>query len=201
MIDNPILSRRNILVLHGIYPKDFDHITNDVGGYQHVPIQLEASHINRTRTVVYGSVPKRFTTAAEWPKFSNLKCWECDLFPESYPKFIPLNPEVDGYGRDVCDSYGNFDEWECAAKWVAEKFSPTQRKDILDAMRIFESKFTGKTRQKIPAAPSKTLMKAYCGELGLTEAQYKEKRTKIREDYSSSVYKLEHLAEKREGVN
>lgn len=175
--------RSNILILKGVYPKDFAPI--DTIYEKLPPVQPEAN-------VVYTEMPRKFTSTRTWPEFSNLKCWECDQMPTGSPKFIPVNPERDADGNDICDVYGHFDEWNCAVRYIEREFSREQQWDALKLLTLFESKFSGRRREKIMPAPSKTAMKAYCGPSGITTKQYREKIASLNTDYDLSEYKLEN---------
>lgn len=181
--------RTNLLILRGVYPKDFapiDSIYEKSSSTDVTQVKLEP-------IVVYTEIPKRFISVESWPNFSNLKCWECDQLPASYPKFIPVNPERDKDGNDVCETHGHFCEWNCAVRFVAKEFPKEQQWDTLQSICLFESKFSGKRREKIIAAPSKTCMKQYCGNSGITPKQYREKMAMLNSQYDLSNYKLQHF--------
>lgn len=180
------VKRTNLLILRGIYPKDFAP-TDSI--YEKTIV----NETEKTRTeplVVYTEIPKRFTSVDTWPKFSNRKCLSCDLMPESYPAFIPHDPERDANGNDVCDvdKREHFCTWNCGARYVEKEYPKDQIWDTLKTMCLFESKFTGKLREKIPSAPSKTLMIQYGGEL--TPKQFREKINQLNIDYSLSNYQM-----------
>lgn len=177
----------NLLILRGVFPKDFapvDTIYNVVAETEKKVIEP---------SVVYTEIPRKFVSADTWIKFSNLKCWECDQMPTSYPKFIPTCPEKDKDGHDMCEPYGHFDEWNCAVRYVKKEFPTEQQPDALNLICLFESKFSDKRREKIMPSPSKTLMKAYCGQKGITPKQYKDKIAQLNSDYDLSSYKLTHF--------
>ena len=180
------IKRTNLLILRGVYPKDFAPVDSI---YDKSAVEIEKKVIEPV--VVYTEIPKKFTSVESWPQFSNLKCWSCDQLPTSYPKFIPMNPEKDKDGNDICDPYGHFDEWNCAARFVEKEFPREQQWDALQLICLIESRFSGKRREKIMPAPSKTLMKAYCGKAGITPKQYKEKIMQLNSEYDISSYRLE----------
>lgn len=177
--------KTNLLILRGVYPKDF------ASNVIHDNI-LTASKLVDTIIVptAYTEIPKKFVTVDAWPQFSNLKCWECDQLPTTFPKFIPMNPEKDKDGNDICDVHGHFCEWNCAVRYVTKEFPKDQQWDALQAICLFESKFSGIRRVKIVAAISKTCMKQYCGNSGMTSKQFREVNTKLDSDYSISNHKL-----------
>jgi len=126
----------------------------------------------------YTVIPRQFTGIDSWPKTSNLKCWECDLIPDSYPKFIPLYPCYKHDQEPTCDIYGHFDDWSCAARYIEKEF-PKNKWDMLNTLCIFEAIFSKVKKDKIPAAPHKTIMQDYCGDTGLTPSQYKKQRSML----------------------
>lgn len=185
-MDQPV-KKSTLLILRGVYPSDFS--PNDtIFDKTVVEKKIEPS-------VVYTEMPKRFLSASTWIQFSNLKCWECDQMPIGYPKFIPENPEKDKDGNDICDVLGHFCEWNCAVRYALKELPKNQQWDALKAICLFESKFSGKKKEKIQPCPPKTLMKAYCGKNGLTPKQWRDKLTSTCEDYTLSSYKMEHLRE------
>lgn len=176
-----IIKKSNILIIYGVYPKDF--ITHEI-------FVDEKTH---KPDILYTEIPKKFINVANWPTVSNLKCWGCDQIPISYPKFIPVNPEQDGNGYETCDVVGNFCEWNCVVKYVESEFPKEQQWDTLKLISRFESKFTGKYREIIMPCPPKTLMQQYCGKAGLTAKQWRDKLMFIDSSYSLSAYKTETL--------
>lgn len=157
-----------ILVIKGIYPKDF----------------VQDAKPPTANRVIYTEIPKRFTSVASWIKSSNLRCWECSMKFAGYPKFIPVNPENDGIG-DSCDVFGHFCEWNCAVRFAQREIPGAALWDTLRLISIFEAKFTGKMRKKILPAPSRTLMKQYCGHSGITKDQWRNRMEAVNIEYSS----------------
>jgi hypothetical protein len=180
----PVISKK--LILKGIYPDDF---AQNESIYEKVPQQTQ----NTEKIIVYTEIPRKFTSVKDWPQFSNLKCWTCDLIPNGYPRFIPENLEKDAEGNDICDARGNFHEWNCAVRYVLTEFPKELQWDTLQAICLFESKFSGRRREKIMPSPSKVSMKEYCGSAGLTQKQYREKINTINAEYDLTTYQMEHL--------
>lgn len=162
------------LTLKGVFPKDFTK----------PPIYTPAHSSHAVeKQVIYTETPKKFLSVEQWPQFSNLRCWECGLVLTSYPRFIPKNPDRDANGSDICDVEGVFNTWNCVVGYVYKNYPQEQRWDILEAILIFEAKFSGKRKVKIMPNPPKTLMKDYCGESGITPKQYMEKIENLNQDY------------------
>lgn len=125
-------------------------------------------------TYKYGEIPKRFNGVTNWPKTTNLLCWNCDRSVIGFPRFIPDSANVIK-GNDECDVIGNFDKWACAFAY-ANKYLPKHRYwDICANIRIFADKFPRSNDDPIGVpAPDKTKMKQYCGDSGLTSEEYDE---------------------------
>jgi hypothetical protein len=175
------VNQLNFLILRGVTPTYY--ITKSVDNKSEKSDEVE-----------YTVLPKRFTSVNEWPQTSNLSCWYCDLIPESYPAFIPINLEKSSLGNDTCDVYGHFNTWNCAVRYVINQkmgeFPEDQKPDILHAISIFASKFSGKKKEKIVPSPPKTLMKQYCGNSGITEKQYMERIQEINNQYDLGSFKI-----------
>jgi len=175
-MDNIKVSRT--LTLKGVWPKDFERtVSNSTSHNHHLP----------DKTVFYTETPKKFTSVEQWPQFSNLKCWECGLTLTSYPRFIPKDPTYDANGNDICDTEGVFNTWNCVVGYVYKNYPAEQWYDLLEAILIFESKFSGRRKVKIMPNPPKTIMKEYCGDSGVTSKQYLEKIDNINADYDLPV--------------
>lgn len=188
-MDQPI-KKANVLTLRGVYPKDFAPIDSIFG-----KATADSDKAKIEPTVVYTELPKKFLGTDSWLQFSNLKCWECDQLPISYPKFIPMNPEKDKNGNDICETHGHFCEWNCAVRYVTKEFPREQQWDAIESICLFESKFSGSRREKIMPCIPKTQMKAYCGKNGITSKQWREKIVSLNNDYNLTQYKLEHFKE------
>lgn len=158
--------KTNLLYLKGVYLKDFLS-TDDI---KYVVVDNPVSVVDP-----YNTIPKKFINVQSWPTTTNLKCWNCDLLFQCYPKFIPINPERAPEGYDVFGVLGNFHEWNCAVKYVKEKMPLEQQWDAIKLINLIAGKFTGKMHTRIQPSPEKTEMKQYCGEEGITSKQYFEK--------------------------
>lgn len=166
-----ILKKNNIIIIYGITISDIL-----------APTKRNICIANNS--VLYDEIPKKFISTKEWPQKTNLKCWYCDNIPDSYPKFIPSNPEKDINGNDTCDVVGNFCEWNCAVHYILTEYPRDHHSDTMQLLLLFESKFTGIQRTRIPSAPSKTLMKQYCGTNGISKAEWYSRLKKIDTTYS-----------------
>jgi hypothetical protein len=177
--------KSNLLVFRGVFNRDLS----------------PADHIYSTKKdavvsdqQIYTEMPKRFVSTETWIKFSNLKCWWCDQMPAGVPKFIPVSIGKDHSGNIVCDVYGHFDEWNCAISYAEREFPPSQVADVLSAICLFESLFSGRRKLKIMGAPPKTLMKAYSGNAGLTPTQYRDQVLRLNTEYGLGCFKIEQYS-------
>lgn len=172
----------NLLILRGVYPKDFDFIPTAYP--ENVIMGVDED---------YTDMPSKFTSVKDWPKFSNLKCWTCDQIPTDYPKFIAMNVEVDKRGNKICDPHGHFHEWNCAISYISTFFPKETVGDVIDDTCYFESLFSGNHRRKIMPSPPKTRMKQYCGNRGITVKKYNDLINELNNTYSLGTYKLTHF--------
>lgn len=185
-----IARRSNLLILRGVDPNKLNAFNFDVNKI------FEPTIIEPTEN--YDSIPATFTSAENWPKSTNLKCWSCARNFSTYPKFVPQNPRKDAKNNDVCDVLGNFDEWGCVIDFIETEMPPDQRWDLKESVVLFESKFSGSKKKKIKimATPKRYLMKAYCGNHGLTEKQYQEKINQNNTEYDLSSYRMCDMKER-----
>lgn len=128
---------------------------------------------------VLSEIPSRFTGINQWPTFTNLKCWNCDLLPDDYPKFIPLNPTKKS-GNYQCDVRGNFCEWSCVIAFILREYPIEQQWDLINIVYIIAAEFTGQMK-KIKPSYSKLEMKSYCGKKGMDLYDWKQKIKSLNE--------------------
>lgn len=147
-----------IIMVDGIFPEDLVTF-----GVQKKP---------ETATF-FDTIPTKFTDPSTWRTRTNLRCWNCGLAFDSYPKFIPRWITGDGF-TFACDVLGNFHSWPCAVRYALSELPADQHGDTLDAIALVESKFSGQPKLFIQSAPAKTLMKAYSGPTGITTEEYLE---------------------------
>lgn len=154
--------RKNILVLRGVNCDDV--ITMG-------PVSIVTT-TQETRGSIYTSMPTRFTGIDNHPKWTNLKCWYCDLMPQGYPKFIPRNIELKADGQLHCDTEGVFSHWSCAAEYCYANLNDTARIDALDGIRTIMSVINGRPVTTIRRPIPKTKRQCYCGDGGYSDAEY-----------------------------
>ncbi|AMN83615.1 hypothetical protein D5b_00188 [Faustovirus] len=131
--------------------------TQSTASAAYTPIPLE----------IYKSLPARFTSLQNWPTSCNLKCWTCDRMFNTRPLFAPTDPQPDGsYAPE-----GVFGDWPCVARYI-EDYHPDQ-KYVYNALLLdLHYIFTGIRVEKIPLGYRKTIMKQYCGELGVSLTEF-----------------------------
>lgn len=172
------------MLIKGIFPNEFT-VTNAKIGDESSTVRLSTGTMN-----IYTKIPRRFTDVESWKRvISNLKCWTCDRLPNSYPKFIPMNPEITPDG-ETCEPKGNFDEWNCVIDYIRKNYRE-EAADLEELTCRFASKFLGRKITKIQPSPPKTEMEQYGGTL--TSKQYQEKINQLNSDYDLSQYKLVHF--------
>jgi hypothetical protein len=175
-------------------PQQSDHFEQSDHSTCRVSDVISETSIQTTEMLI--EMPKKFIGVDSWIKFSNLKCWECDLLPVSYPTFIPANPERTLNGP-ICDVVGHFCIWNCAVRYVMREYPKEQQPDILESIALFESLFTGIRRQIIKPSPPKTKRREYCGKNGITVAQWREELAQLNTEYSLTHYKMQHCGDRR----
>lgn len=178
---NLINRRNNLLVLRGVFLCDFAE-----------PPPAAARPESKPEAV-YTVMPSRFTGVASWPTRSNLRCWSCDRMPNGPPAFIALDPERNSAGQLCCDVFGHYCRWNCAARDISVRIPTNQRPDALYNLTLIEAEFTGRRRLKIPPAPDKIEMKAYCGDRGLTTAQWDERVEALNAEHELTQYQMLNL--------
>ena len=189
------IKTNNILVLKGVYILDFST--------DNLPTTVTTEFTGRPTTYTrYISLPKQFISPDDWPKVSNLKCWSCDRLFESYPKFVPLDPELISLNDKLVTAWeprGNFCGWNCVIDYIRTRLPKNKQWDAeQDTCKVAEmfakamSAFAYKPVIRIMPSPEKTLMKPYCGNDGITEEEYQSMVNALNTNYDLSSYKMEH---------
>ncbi len=145
---------------------------------------IDIKTIKQTNDYNYSLIPRKFTSVEEWPVFSNILCWNCSLTISNYPKFIPKNPSLIK-GKLVCETIGQFCHWSCAMSYAKIKYDREKFWDVEQMILSFANLFTDFKYTKIPFAPEYTLMKAYCGNNGLSASEYQELLNKNMIQYNN----------------
>jgi hypothetical protein len=97
-------------------------------------------------------------------------------------------------GNIVYDVYGNFCTFNCAQKYINEKFKGDPAKNDKDRfLRAICKIFTGKKIDHIVPAPDKTRMQQYCGDRGWTYNHYRDKLYEINSEYELTMYRLDQF--------
>lgn len=152
--------RRSILVLKGVKITDI---------ISEVKIKVE----KQIEPVDAGYTPlvSRFT-GVDSIKWTNLKCWYCDLIPKGMPKFVPKNIEVKNDGSIHCDMEGVFSHWVCAVEYCYKEKSGSTLGDALDSIKTLRSYITKQPPQITRRAIPRTRRQCYSGNSGLNDEEY-----------------------------
>jgi hypothetical protein len=115
---------------------------------------------------IYDKIPRVFTTLEEWPDCTNLKCWVCNFTFDGRPKFVPTYIKDVG-GRLEIGVSGNMCTFNCAARWILEKYSNNkeERWRLQDKLLIVYYLFNNCLVSSIEPSPSITEHQMYGGEL------------------------------------
>jgi hypothetical protein len=180
--------RRNILYLRGIYIDDLKS-TDDI--FDRKFTSNDAAPVSK---VIYQSIPEHFTNLTNWPKTTNLKCWQCDCTFNSIPVFVPTDMYHNRRGELVFDTHGNFCTFNCAQRYINLHYKGDPMKYDRDrALRILYKQYTGKKIDHIVPAPDKTQMQQYRGEHGISYKEFRDKIYELNNDYELTVYKFDHF--------
>ena len=117
----------------------------------------------------FDKIPRVFTGLEDWPRHTNLRCWQCDFSFDDRPKFVPtFVREVGGAdgGRGLeIGVLGNMCTFACAELWIREKnmLGLEQRWRAQDNLTFVYFLFTGRPIARISPALNKTDMRQYGG--------------------------------------
>lgn len=150
-------------------------------------VEREVPVAEHKTPIAYTVMPTVYTKGCDWPKTSNLKCWECHEVPVGAPAFIPTN-----YCRreERSGVYGHFCRWICAASRVHREWPEHKRADQLGALRIVMSHFTGRYDMFIGTIIPITELQEYKGASGMTRATWYQSNS-TRQSESGSVMRME----------
>lgn len=116
-------------------------------------------------------IPKRFTTAEEWPKRSKLKCWECCRMFHCAPACLAHSPVEVSYGCVAYNTVGNFCGWGCAVRYGKINFTNNFSRIEECTLYVYRA-LTGLKVFRITEAPSRTIMSEYCGDEGVSLTEF-----------------------------
>lgn len=122
----------------------------------------------------YISLPKKFTSLDQWPRYTNLHCWHCASQFDSVPIFIPRNPSQDQY-----DTHGVFCTWNCAMAYIETHFHRDSKWDAKQMLYHLHYIFTGQKTHYIAPAPPHTILKQFSGSTGISIGEYREQIAKL----------------------
>lgn len=119
----------------------------------------------------YDKIPRVFTTLAEWPECTNLRCWSCGFNFDGQPKFVPTyitlkHESESGKAEIEIGVKGNMCTFNCAELWIETNSSSREEQwRWQDGLLILYFLFTGRLISKIAPAPRITEHQMYGGEL------------------------------------
>jgi len=112
----------------------------------------------------FDKIPKVFTSISEWPRSTNLRCWECGQQFDSPPKFICTYVVEDestpsGFSLGVLGNYCSFNDAALAISKEPPKDRPKYRENLLIEYYLFTGTRVSEVRPAVP----RTAMAAYGG--------------------------------------
>lgn len=187
------MSRRNkkanIMFLPGVFEKDLIIDDKMITEKFSEPIYYYGSQPMETK---YSDLPRVYVSASSWIKSTNLHCWECDRQFRGTPVFIPGARYV-REGERVIDVIGNFCSFNCAQKYIDERYTGSIRDDKTRDLLNLHKELTGRDAILIKTAPEKTLMKKYCGEEGINAIEFQRLLEEVQEEYQVEHFQMEHI--------
>ena len=150
------IKKRFILFLRGTYINSCDKYQLSDNDDEYDDLKL-----NEDELIDYNKIPAKYIKST-WPRFTNLKCWYCDLTFNTPPYFIPM-----GMVRDMSEIsmpvLGNFCSPHCAIK-EAGKLNLLEWQ-IHQLLCIVHKDITNKDLEiPIIESPDKTRMSYYGGD-------------------------------------
>lgn len=146
------MKKANLMLIKGLKPSDFIIYGNNI----------------KYEKEIYNNIPNIFTTVEEWPKYTNLLCWNCSEKFNHYPRFIVKSIVKSIKAFNVI---GNFCSWSCALTFIIENESIKNKFDSISLLKKAEKLFS-KNDEPIKQAPTKTIRKKYCGDIGISNEEY-----------------------------
>lgn len=122
-----------------------------------------------------GMVYKDAASTTDQSTSESLSCNQSKRFEESSRFYSPMHDPNTATHYNVL---GNFCSWACIARWIESNHDKDKVMDIMLLVRELHYIFTGIRVHKIYPGPSRTLMREYCGDSGITKEEF---RTMIRE--------------------
>lgn len=164
--------KSNILILPHISESDFTPI-DDIFEDKFKENIIYNEHSSIATSVVYKALPSKFKNIEDWPKTTNLHCWECDNQFKTMPLFIInsiTKDELDG--REVFDVLGCFHSWRCMYSYILRNYSSQQLDDKTRYMQYLYKVLNLVKMPLIQPADKKTIMKKYSGDTGISPEEY-----------------------------
>ena len=149
--------------------------------------------------VFLDKIPRIFSTIEDWPNFTNLLCWSCDMKFENSPRFIPSSITIVDEGNLEMVVLGNFCSFSCAELYI-ERYSglpKTETERLKQNLCLLYFIFYGKHISSIKSSKPKTDMIQYGGSLSpeeyrkiITDIEPIAEMTKDTKKIESAILKL-----------
>ena len=155
------MSTRHILFLRGVFLSDIgtEYLVDEDDN--------EEFDISDEIIVQFDKIPTKYKKSS-WMKYTNLKCWWCDLTHQHSPYFIPLGMTREN-DECVMSVLGSFCSIHCAIAYNQSilKNHDWERSELL---RLLYIDFTNKDLAiPIKESPPKTIMIQYGGDKTIEE--------------------------------
>ena len=131
-------------------------------------LDIDGEYSNCEVDAPWDKTPRFFTTLADWPKETNLKCWYCTLKFKTAPWFIIMycNNTPNGV---VMDTRGNFCSCGCVMGFVLAEYDKHLDFDKkFNIYRLYKI-FTGKDTKNIKPPKPFYSMEMYGGSMSLDD--------------------------------
>lgn len=165
---------RQIIIFRGIKLKDIG-LGGKVYGAETSRPYIEQRY--------FAEIP-RYWTEGDPLVPTELKCWNCDTTFAGDATFIPMNPR--GRTNDISSSitferFGNYCSWPCAARDAYHRFRHDRNyTDIKQGLRLVFNSLYSLDVTYVKMAPDKSCVSDYCGNGGMSRADYHEAIKKIQ---------------------
>ena len=114
-------------------------------------------------------IPPQFTTLADWPARTNLRCWACLFGFDHRPVFVPSSLRLAPEGAPVMGVEGVMCGFGCAERWVEDRLAGAgnlqQRWQHQERLLELYWLFTGRRAVAIEPAPRFTRRAEFGGDL------------------------------------
>lgn len=142
--------------------------------------QNEVSKYAPNGDVQYFANPQSFTTLAEWPTFSNCRCWFCDCYFEGIPWGCPTATSRNRDGIIEIHLEGNFCTPNCTQGYIDLHYHDYTYLDKIGMLKMLFERIRNYKVVQIEPSPPKTLRACYRGSDGISDDEYARLKEKCR---------------------